>query len=134
MIRKINNDIYKMYEEEVAKLNKATKKIDELKLEIYVLKTDLVSIKNKMNSEINKATKSLIEENTKLKEYLNNALMEIDRLKSEIGTKKDKDYLIDKLTNRVNKNSSNSSIPTSKEIRKEKTGANIYIIVKRQIA
>ena len=118
MKRNINNDIYKMYEEEVAKLNKATKKIDELKLEIYVLKTDLVSIKNKMNSEINKATKSLIEENTKLKEYLNNALMEINRLKAEIDTKKDKDYLIDKLTNRVNKNSSNSSIPTSKEIRK----------------
>ena len=126
MKRNINNDIYKMYEEEVAKLNKANKKIDELKLEIYALKTDLVSIKNKMNSEINKATKSLIEENTKLKEDLNNALMEIDRLKSEIGTKKDKDYLIDKLTNKVNKNSSNSSIPTSKEIIKEKTGANIY--------
>ena len=126
MIRKINNDIYKMYEEEVAKLNKANKKIDELKLEIYALKADLVSTKNKINSEINKATKPLIEENTKLKEYLNNTLMEIDRLKSEIDTKKDKDYLIDKLTNRVNKNSSNSSIPTSKEIRKEKTGANIY--------
>ena len=47
MIRKINNDIYKMYEEEVAKLNKANKKIDELKLEIYALKTDLVSTKNK---------------------------------------------------------------------------------------
>ena len=34
--------------------------------------------------------------------------------------------MIDKLTNQVNKNSSNSSIPTSKEIKKIKTGSNIY--------
>ena len=124
-----NNEIYKMYEEEVAKVDKANKKINDLKLEIYSLKTDLISIKNKINSEVSKATKPIIEENIKLKEELKYALNEIDRLKTEIVLKNennDKDYLIDKLTNRVNKNSTNSSIPTSKEIRKEKTGANLY--------
>ena len=123
-----NNEIYKMYEEEVAKVDRANKKIKDLKLEIYSLKTDLVSIKNKTNTEVNKATKPLIEENTKLKEELKKALNEIERLKTEFNLKdnNDKDYIIDKLTNRVNKNSTNSSIPTSKEIRKTKSGVNQY--------
>lgn len=124
-----NNEIYKMYEEEVSKVEKSNKKIKELKLEIYTLKMTLVTIENKMKAEFDKITKALIEENSKLKEELNKAIKEIDRLKTEITLKnksKDKDYLIDKLNNQINKDSTNSSIPTSKEIRKTKTGANIY--------
>ena len=126
---KINNDIYKMYEEEVIKVDQANKKIKNLKLEIYILKSELASVKKQMNNSLEKAKKPLEEENSKLKEELNNALNEIDRLKTELAFKNkdnNESYTIDKLTNRVNKNSTNSSIPTSKEIRKTKSGANIY--------
>ena len=79
-------------------------------------------MENKINSAVEKATKPLKEENEKLKEKVKKALKEIERLKS--GT--EQNYILDKLSNQVNKNSTNSSIPTSKEIRKTKTGANIY--------
>ncbi len=130
---KINNDIFKMYEEEFYKAEKLNKIINNQKLEIKTLKYELnylnKNIENKIGLETRKITKPLIEENIKLKEELNNALSEIDRLKTELTTingKNDKNYIIDKLTNQVNKNSTNSSIPTSKEIRKTKSGANIY--------
>ena len=121
-----NNDIYKMYEEELYKNEKLNKTIEELRLELYIIRNEnrrlKRNIENKINTEINKATKPFIEENLKLKEEVNKALKEIDRLKSE----KEQNYIVDKLTNQINKNSSNSSIPTSKEIRKVKTGSNIY--------
>ena len=41
MEKNYNNDIYKIYEEEFAKNEKAKEIIKELKLEIYVLKSDL---------------------------------------------------------------------------------------------
>ena len=120
MIRKnINNEIYKMYEEEVNKNEKLTKDNSSLKLEIYVLKTDLKNAENKCNKKVENATKPYIEEINKLKSDLDNAYNEIKRLKNELSNKdKDdnKDYLIDKLNNQINKDSSNSSIPTSKEI------------------
>ena len=47
---KINNDIYKMYEEEVIKVDQANKKIKNLKLEIYILKSEL-AFNNKDNNE-----------------------------------------------------------------------------------
>ena len=119
-----NNDIYKMYEEEFYKVEKLNKIVNNQKLEINTLKYELRLSKERVVLEVNKATKSYIEENIKLKEELNNALKEIDRLKSEKENKNN--YLIDKLTNQVSKDSTNSSIPTSKEIRKAKTGANIY--------
>ena len=124
-----NNDIYKMYEEEFYKVEKLNKIINNQKLEIDTLKYELKYSKERVITEVNKATKSYKEENIKLKEELKNAIKEIDRLKLELISKKesnDKNYVIDKLTNRINKNSTNSSIPTSKEIRKEKTGVNLY--------
>ena len=125
----INNDIYKMYEEEFYKVEKLNKIINNQKLEIDTLKYELKHSKERIISEVGKATRPYKEENTKLKEELNKALKEIDRLKLELISKNeenDKNYMIDKLTNRVNKNSTNSSIPTSKEIRKTKSGANLY--------
>lgn len=127
--KNINNEIYKMYEEEVTKLNKANKVISNLKLEVYSLKSDLTIAENKINKEIEKATKTYKEENNLLKSELIKALNEIDRLKSQLtndNTNNEKDYKIDKLTNQVNKNSTNSGIPTSKEIGKSKTGVNTY--------
>lgn len=133
--RNINNDIYKMYEKEVNKIEKLTKDNKNLKLEISNLKYELDYLKksteNKIKSSVDKATSQLIDDNNSLQEKLNNALKEIDRLKKELFNKKgieNKDYLIDKLQNQVNKNSTNSSIPTSKEIsnKNKKTGANVY--------
>lgn len=126
MRKNINNEIYKMYEEEVIKVEKANKKIDDLKLEIYTLKTDLISTKNKINKAIENAIKPYTDEIYKLNEELTKALKEIDRLKSHISTEENKDYKIDKLVNQINKNSTNSGIPTSKEIKKSKTGSNLY--------
>ena len=120
------NDIYKMYEEGIFKIEKLNKINKEQKLTIdtlnYELKKINKSMENKINSAVEKATKPLKEENEKLKEKVKKALKEIERLKSE----KEQNYILDKLSNQVNKNSTNSSIPTSKEIRKAKTGANIY--------
>ncbi len=129
----INNNIYKMYEEEFYKVEKLNKIINNQRLEIDTLKYKLSylnkNIENKIISETSKITKPLVEENNKLKEELNNALKEIDRLKLKLISRNednDKNYVIDKLTNQISKDSTNSSIPTSKEIRKTKTGANIY--------
>lgn len=118
MKKNYNNEVYKMYEEEVKKNQKSEKKIRDLELEIYSLKLKLKSIINKIDNEIKKETKPLVEENNELKSCLENALSEISRLKQIISEedKTDKDYIIDKLTNQLNKDSSNSSIPTSKEI------------------
>lgn len=125
MIKNINNEIYKMYEEEVTKLEKANKTISDLKLEVYSLKTNLTIIKNKINKEVEKVTKQCKEENNLLKLELSKALNEINRLKSQL-INREKDYKIDKLTNQVNKNSTNSGIPTSKEMKKCKIGTNLY--------
>ena len=125
---KYNNDIYSMYEEEA---NKNKLLIDEnasLKLEIYVLKINLKNSENKLCKVAEQATKPYIEENIKLQKDLSAAYEEIDRLKTQINNKTEDNntYVLDKLTNQLNKNSSNSGIPTSKEIRKTKTGTNTY--------
>ena len=124
----INNEIYKLYEEEVAKTEKANKEIRDLKLEIYVLKTDLKCSEDKINSAVEDATKPLTEKINILEEDLLKAYDEIDRLKNELNNKnkvETNNYEIDKLKSQINKDSSNSSIPTSKEI-KHKVRTNTY--------
>ena len=98
-----------MYEEEFYKVEKLNKIINNQKLEIDTLKYELKYSEKRIISEVNKAIKPYKEENTQLKEQLNNALKEIDRLKLELvssNENEDKDYIIDKLTNRVRKNRS----------------------------
>ena len=112
-----------MYEEEVNKNKKANDVIASLRLENFVLKTELKKCENKIDNAIELSTKPLIEENNKLQNSLSKAYEEIDRLKSQLANKT---YNIDKLESKVNKNSNNSGIPTSKEIKKTKTGANTY--------
>lgn len=118
MKKNYNKDIYKMYEEEVNKNKDKDKRIKDLELEVYVLKSNLKIYENKVNTEVEKAVKPILEETKILKSELNKAYEEINRLKNQINTDNntDKDYLIDKLNNQVNKDSTNSSIPTSKEI------------------
>ena len=60
------------------------------------------------------------------------AFEEIDRLKSQINNKNscNLENTIDKLTNQLNKDNSNSSILTSKEIRKKLTLVHIIIVKK----
>ena len=114
MKRNYNSDIYKMYEEEFAKNEKANETIKSLKLEIYALKADLKQSNNKIDNAIDKATAVLKEENKKLQNDLVKALEEIDRLKSQINNNSNLKYTIDKLANQLNKDSSNSGIPTVK--------------------
>ena len=128
---KYKNDIYSMYEEEYQKNIKLNCEQKILKLEIFNLKYELdymnKSFENKLKHEIEKEVVPLKEENDILKNKLNDAYEEIDRLKSQINNKNDDNiYILDKLNNQLNKNSSNSGIPTSKEIKKVKTGANTY--------
>lgn len=111
-----------MYEEEYNKNQILEKEINKLKLENSTLKYELKYIKktaeDRIKKEINKVTDKLIKEKDILQIQLDNTLEEIKRLKNQINeSKEDKDYLIDKLNNQINKNSSNSSIPTSKEIK-----------------
>ena len=122
-MKKYNNGIYLMYEEEVNKNKKANDVIASLRLENFVLKTELKKCENKIDNAIELSTKPLIEENNKLQNSLSKAYEEIDRLKSQLANKT---YNIDKLESKVNKNSNNSGIPTSKEIKKTKTGTNTY--------
>lgn len=76
-----NNEIYKMYEEEVNKNKEANKKIKDLELEVYVLKSNLKISENKINTEVEKAVKPILEENENLKNELNKTYEEINRLK-----------------------------------------------------
>lgn len=122
MRKNYNNDIYKMYEEEYSKNKLLIQEINDLKLIIYSLKLDLKAEKNKINTGVEKAINPIIKENENLKNELSKAYEEINRLKNHINNdvNTDKDYLIDKLNNQLNKDSSNSSIPTSKEINYKK--------------
>ena len=128
---KFNNDIYDMYEKEYDKNLILRKENKNLKLEISTLKYELKYIEksanNKIKKELEKEITPLVERNKELEVELNKAYKEIERLKNQIIQEENKDkYTIDKLTNQVNKNSTNSSIPTSKEMsfKKEKTGPN----------
>ena len=127
-MKKYNDDIYSMYEEEVVKNKIATNENNKLKLEVYVLKVNLKNYENKIFNEVEKATKPFIEKINKLQNSLSKAYEEIDRLKAQINNKTENNntYVLDKLTNQINKNSSNSGIPTSKEIKKTKNGTNAY--------
>lgn len=133
-----NKDIYNMYEIECNKNIELRKEIRELKLEIYNLMYELNNLKknydNQIKKKIDEIVKPLTEEITRLTNGLETSNKEIYRLKkiiesyNEDKNETNKDYIIDKLTNQVNKDSTNSGIPTSKEIKKSKhkTGANTY--------
>ena len=131
-MKKYNNEIYSMYEEEYQKNLKLTNEQKRLKLENLNLKYELEykskSFEKKIKCEIEKAVVPIKEENNLLKKKLKDAYEEIDRLKTQINNKTNVNnkYIIDKLKSKLNKNSSNSGIPTSKEIKKVKTGTNTY--------
>lgn len=116
---KYNNEIYKMYEDEYEK-NKLL--IDEnryIKLELSIVKKDLQNLQknfeNKVQLEIEKIANPIMNENKSVSAELEKAYIEIDRLKSQLNEQK---YNVEKLECSNNKNSSNSGIPTSKELTK----------------
>lgn len=135
-----NKDIHNMYVEECDKNIKLTKENKDLKLEVKILKYELNKAEKnnesqtelqKENKELKEENKELKEENVELRDDLSKANEEIKRLKDELNSREkqeEKDsYTIDKLNNQINKNSTNSSIPTSKEMKhNKKTGVNTY--------
>lgn len=127
MINKYNKDIYSMYEEEIIKKEKLVQENKYLKLDNLILQDNYNKLKNNFNKkikeEIGRVSTPLVEENNNLKNKLEDAYDEINRLKTELYKK---NYAVDKLECSINKDSSNSGIPTSKEITKVKTGANTY--------
>ncbi len=118
-----------MYEEEYNKNILLTKKNKEYKLDLENLKNELKyqskNLENKIRKATEKATSPLIEKISDLEDKLNNAYVEIDRLKSQL---EEKNYKVDKLECSVHKDSTNSGIPTSKEIGTKhiKSGTNTY--------
>lgn len=123
MKKDYNIDIYKMYEETENKNKYLIDKYNKLKLDYDVLKSDFNNLKNKIDYEVNNATGPLIDKINSLEEKLDNANKEIERLKAELGKK---DYSIDKLQCSVDKDSTNSGIPTSKEIKQKHPRTNTY--------
>jgi len=121
------NDTYKMYEEEAYKREKLEKENKEKDLEIYLLKKEVKRLNNNMQSKIADAveiaTKPLVEENNNLKSDLDKANQEIKRLKKDLESKT---YDADKLECKTNRDSSNSGIPTSKEIFPKHSKTNTY--------
>ena len=128
-MKKYNNDIYSMYEEECNKNILLNKQINQYKLENnnlqYELNYKIKSFGNKIDKAIKDATTPLIQELETTKIELEKAYKEIERLKKELLKK---EYKVDKLECSINKDSSNSGIPTSKEIvnKHTRTGANTY--------
>lgn len=130
------NSLYDMYVCECQKNIKLQKEIKELRLEIKNLICEIDRLKNNYNKdlaiEIEKIVKPLTKEITRLTTELEASNKEIYRLKkiiesyNEDKNETEKDYIIDKLTNQVNKDSTNSGIPTSKEIKTNKNKTNMY--------
>ena len=110
MVNKYNNQIYKMYVEE-------TKKTDKLTLENKQLKNELKEVK----LEFKKANEKIDNFNILIDKAVNAA---VDRVTEKYEKKieelniviKNQSEEIDRLRNRINKNSSNSSKPSSTEI------------------
>lgn len=122
-----------MYEEEHSKCEMLVKENKLLRLDKANLKQDVENltkhIESRVQMEVKKAVSPLMKDIDILQSKLSGAYQEIDRLKSQIAeysNNEDKDYIIDKLTNQLNKNSTNSGIPTSKEIGRKRTGVNTY--------
>ena len=131
-----NNQIYKMYEEETIKNKKLSLKYEKLRWEVEDLRynnkklkftlDNINSLKDKeINDKMKKEIEPLLNKINSLTKELKSAYNEIERLKTELETK---NYNIDKLECKANKNSSNSGITTSKEIgvKHIKKGANTY--------
>lgn len=115
--------IYKMYEKEVAKNERLSKRCEKLQIELNSIKAENKVLQRKVdnideyiNNRINKIVAQLTEKFD----------TEIEELKNQI---KVKDEEIERLRNHINKNSTNSSKPSSTNmfpIKKENTSANQY--------
>lgn len=135
---KHEKQVYEMYENVLIKYEKLLIKYEKVRFELENQRYDLKKLQNKLdkyNSDKDKEIVNIVNEISEkyenkikeLEEELKKALEEINRLKNELNNKcENSKFVIDKLNNQIHKDSSNSGIPTSKEIKKTKSGANTY--------
>lgn len=124
MSQKYNNQIYELYEKEVEKNKKLSLKYEKLRFEVEDLRYQNKVLKNKVDQVdllIEKAVNNAVQKVTKVFEERISILEESNRKK---------DIEIDRLRNQINKNSSNSSKPSSTDIispkKEHQTKANQY--------
>lgn len=111
---------------EVVKKTKSSERTKQL--ENVILKNELANERKNVQRKIDNAIEAYKKQVESLTETVKKPYEEIERLKKYIETIEnaaieDSQYKIDKLTNQVNKNSTNSSIPTSKENKHTRTNS-----------
>lgn len=122
------NKLYNDYVELLEVVKKIELNERANKLENVILKNELANERKNVQRKINNAIEPYKKQVESLTETVKKAYEEIERLKKYIETIEnaaieDSQYKIDKLTNQVNKNSTNSSIPTSKENKHTRTNS-----------
>lgn len=124
MTQKYNNQIYKLYEKEVEKNKRLSQKYEKLRWEVEELRYE------------NKVLRKKVEEvDILIEKAVNKAVAEVTKTFEEkikvLETKlEEKDREIDRLRNQINKNSTNSSKPSSTNFatpkQEKRTSANEY--------
>ena len=124
MTQKNNNQIYKMYEKEVEKNKRLSQKYEKLRFEVEELRYENKVLRKKVEEVdvlIEKAVNNAVDKVTKIFEE------KIQVLEQKL---EEKDQEIDRLRNQINKNSTNSSKPSSTNFitpkQEKKTSANQY--------
>lgn len=124
MTQKYNNQIYKLYEKEVEKNKRLSQKYEKLRWEVEELRYENKVLRKKVEEVdilIEKAVNKAVEKVSKVYEE------KIQELETII---KAQAVEIDRLRNQINKNSSNSSKPSSTDFvtpkQEKKTSANEY--------
>ena len=124
MSQKYNNEIYKMYEKEVEKNKRLSQKYEKLRFEVEDLRYQNKILQKKVDEVdilIEKAVTKAVE---KVSKYYEEKIEELETIIKVQAIE------IDRLRNQVNKNSSNSSKPSSTDSNRikteKKTSANEY--------
>lgn len=123
MTSKYNNQIYDMYEKEVEKNEKLSRELKQVKRENKELRAEVDRL-NKIVDNIDKIVENAV--NKAVAKVVKEYEEKVEALENTIRVQS---IEIDRLRNQINKNSSNSSKPSSTDIirpKKEKTGANQY--------
>ena len=117
------NPIYELYEKEVAKNERLSKKYEKVKIELDSIKAENKRLQKKVDEIDEYIERSITKAVNKITEQFEE---KIQRLEEQIQMK---DAEIDRLRNHINKNSTNSSKPSSTDIvsvKTEKSSANQY--------
>lgn len=124
MSKKYNDQIYELYEKEVEKNRKLSLKYEKLRFEVEDLRYQNKILQKKVDEVDNLIEKAVTKAVEKVSKYYEE---KIDELETIIKVQA---IEIDRLRNQINKNSSNSSKPSSTDLNKtkteKKTSANEY--------